>query len=307
MADRVSGGLIGLLVGDALGVPYEFHPALEIPGLDEIEFAPPPDFRRSHRSVKPGTWSDDGSLALCLLASLLHSDGFDPRNFANRAVNWAECGYLAVDGHVFDIGNQTAESLRRLRDGADPLSAGGTHEASQGNGSLMRTLPLALWHRGSDEELVAMAQDQSRITHGHPVVLVSCALYCLWARQIMVDAADPWQAAVDRLADIYGPLSPLRNVLEQAVLPHGARPVRGSGYVLDSLFATRHLLRAGSFEQVVKQAVALGEDTDTTACIAGGLAGLRDGADAIPARWREALRGWEAVAPLHEALMVRWN
>jgi ADP-ribosylglycohydrolase len=112
--DRIAGGLHGLLIGDALGVPYEFHEAAELPPPALIDFDPPPSFDRAHKGVPPGTWSDDGAQALCLLSSLLACDGLDLRNFAGQLVNWAALGYLAVDGHVFDIGIQTQRALQAL-------------------------------------------------------------------------------------------------------------------------------------------------------------------------------------------------
>lgn len=296
--DRISGGLIGLLVGDALGVPYEFHPASDIPPLDLIEFEPPPGFHRAHLGTPPGTWSDDGAQALCLLASLQHAQGFDPADFARRLLNWNDHGYMAVDSRVFDIGNQTSRALSELRAGVPPLDAGSDDEYSQGNGSLMRVLPLVLWHRGPDEELVRLAHDQSRVTHGHVTVQACCALYCLWARRILDQAQDPWAAAVAGLRAIYRDLPVFRDALDGAIRPEAARVPRGSGFVLDCLFSARHALAAGSYEQVVKAAITLGEDTDTTACVAGGLAGLRDGVEAIPIRWRDALRGKELLVPL---------
>ncbi len=303
--DRIVGGLTGLLVGDALGVPYEFHPALDIPGLDQIEFTPPGDFRRAHGGVKPGTWSDDGAQALCLLATLLHCDGFDARNFANRLINWRDHGYLAVDGLVFDVGNQTAEAIGRLRKGVEPLKAGGEAEFSQGNGSLMRVLPLALWRSGSDEALIRDAHDQSRVTHGHPVVLVCCALYCLWARRLLEEHPQPWTDALAALRAIYAGEPRLREALEDGVRPDAIHAPGGSGFVVDSLFSAREALKAGAYEIVVKTAVSYGEDTDTTACIAGGLAGIRDGVEAIPRRWRDGLRGQEDLAPLLAGLLAR--
>src|SRR5688572_5012256 len=110
-AGRLEGGLVGLLVGDALGVPYEFHDAEEIPPADQIEMAPPPGFARAHASVPPGTWSDDGAHALCLLASLLHAGRLDVDDLGRRLVNWLEHGYLAVDHDVFDVGMQTRVAL----------------------------------------------------------------------------------------------------------------------------------------------------------------------------------------------------
>src|SRR4051812_10969833 len=122
--DRLAGGLFGLLVGDALGVPYEFSPPEKIPGAHLIEMVPPNDFRRAHRGVPAGTWSDDGAQALCLLASLLDQGRLDVADFSRRLVAWYEDGYMAVDGRVFDVGVQTSGALRALMGGAAPLEAG---------------------------------------------------------------------------------------------------------------------------------------------------------------------------------------
>jgi ADP-ribosylglycohydrolase len=272
VAERIAGGLIGLLVGDALGVPYEFHPAADIPPPELIEFEPPAGFHRAHADTPPGTWSDDGAQALCLLASLQHARGFDPADFARRLLNWQEHGYMAVDSRVFDIGIQTSRALAELRAGAAPLEAGSDDEYSQGNGSLMRVLPLVLWHRGPDAALVRLAHDQSRITHGHVTVQACCALYCLWARRILDQAADPWAEAVAGLRATYRDWPVFRAALDGTIRPEAARVPSGSGFVLDCLFSARHALAAGGYEGVVKYAIALGEDTDTTACVAGGQA-----------------------------------
>jgi ADP-ribosylglycohydrolase len=169
----------------------------------------------------------------------------------------------------------------------------------------MRVLPLALWHRGADAGLVADACAQSRVTHGHPRAQACCALYCLWARRTLEEAADPWAAAVAALRDLLPGDSPLRFELEWAIRPDDPPGGGGSGYVVDCLRSARGALGAGAYEQVVRAAVALGHDTDTTAAVAGGIAGLRDGLGAIPARWREGLRGRELYEPLLNALRGR--
>ena len=306
LRDRIEGGLIGLLVGDALGVPYEFHPPEQIPPLDAIEFVPPAGFQRAHAGVPPGTWSDDGAQALALLASLLDCGGFDADDFGRRLVAWYERGVLAVGGHVFDVGIQTAQAIRAMMAGAPAATAGSTDERANGNGSLMRVLPLALWHRGGDAELVADAQAQSRVTHGHLRSQICCALYCLWARRVLDDTPDPWQAAVATLRALYGAGSPELAELEFHIRPDDPPEGQGSGYVVDCLRSARLALAAGGYEQVVKAAIALGHDTDTTACVAGGIAGLRDGLGAIPDRWRTQLRGQELLAPLRDALL-QWR
>ena len=303
--NRLKGGLYGLLIGDALGVPYEFHPPSAIPSRELIDMTPPTRFRRSHASVKPGTWSDDGALALCLLDSLIEKDGLDLANLATKFLEWGSNGYLAVDGRVFDIGNQTSRALENLKSGMSPETAGPSDVRSNGNGSLMRALPLALWHRGSDEELVRLAHAQSLLTHGHVHAQVCCALYVMVARCLLEGYAmsDAWDRAEEELARIYGetPFGRALDFVHAATL----REPQGSGYVVDSLWSAKSVCQESTFAGVVKAAVALGNDTDTTACIAGGLAGIHFGFDAIPLRWMDILRGRDLVKPLERILLLR--
>jgi len=303
---RVEGGIYGLLIGDALGVPFEFKQPHEIPELSLIEMQPPRGYRRSHGLVPPGTYSDDGAQALCLLASLLHCGQLNLGDFADRLLRWFEHGYLAVDSKVFDVGMQTGRALRLIRGGMSPELAGGRDERSNGNGSLMRVLPLALWHQGTDLELVHDAHRSSLPTHGHPRSQACCALYCLWARAVLVDAPRPYDAALEGLRAIYR-ATPAFQEQSHELLHHilRAAPVTGSGYVVDALRSALSVSSAGTYEEVVRRAIRLGNDTDTTAAIAGGIAGVRVGLGGIPERWRQQLRGDELVRPLVDALVAR--
>jgi ADP-ribosyl-[dinitrogen reductase] hydrolase len=298
-AKLLEAGVLGLLIGDALGVPYEFHKSREIPPVEQIEYQPPDGFVRAHAGVPPGTWSDDGAQALCLLDSLLELGHFDPADLAQRLLRWYSDGYMAVDANVFDIGITTARALRTIKLGrTHPLDAGPDGSYDNGNGALMRVLPLALWHEGTDKELVRDAHLQSRITHGHLRSQDCCALYCLWARNIVAGAPQPWEAAVASIREIYKCEPGATEELEWNLRPDDPPAGTGSGYVVDSIRSARWALEQGSYEQVVKAAISLGNDTDTTACIAGGLAAIRDGADAIPQRWLDGLRGREILDPL---------
>jgi ADP-ribosylglycohydrolase len=306
--DRVRGAFYGLLIGDALGVPYEFNPPQRLPSLHEIDMTPPAGFARSHARVPPGTWSDDGAQALALLDSLLTCGRLDLDDFAQRLIGWYRSGRYAVGGDVFDVGIQTRAAIERLERGVPPHEAGGAHALENGNGSLMRVAPLALWHTGSDEQLVADAHAQSLPTHRHPRSQVACAFLCLVLREVLDGAADP-DAAVSnaeaKLQKCYATQPAHAQELKiicNAV--HRSAPT-GTGYVVDTLWSALHVARHATFAEAIRAAVALGYDTDTTACVAGAIAGAVRGYSAIPQAWLDALRGRSAVDELIARLCQR--
>ena len=304
LRDRVAGGLIGLLVGDALGVPYEFHPPHALPPEAEIDMTPPRGFRRAHVGVPPGTWSDDGAQALILLDSLLANDDLDLAHFANGLRRWLHEGFCAVNRSVFDIGGQTSSAINRLGNGVPPEQAGPATERDNGNGSLMRVLPLVLWHGGDDVELVRLAARQSLPTHGHMQSQVCCAMYCLWARATLQGQAQPWDWAVQRLRALAPEAGLAMDEVERVLDPVNAETIGGTGYVLDTLWSARAaVLETADYAACVRRAIRYGHDTDTTACVAGGIAGLMHGFEAIPRPWRDALRGQEILQPLLEGLL----
>ncbi len=305
-SSRIEGGLYGLLVGDALGVPYEFHAPQALPPRSALEMVPPGDFRRAHRGVPPGTWSDDGAQALALLDSLLTRRGLDLDDFGARLLSWFEQGSYTPDGRVFDVGVQTSIALRALAGGASPERSGPAGERDNGNGSLMRVLPVALFHRGTDAELCDLAERSCLPTHGHLRARVCCAVYCLWARHELAGISDAYTRAVRELRARWADDPARTEVLEWHVRPDDTGPGGGSGYVVDTLRSARACLAESSYEGAVKAAIALGHDTDTTACVVGGIAGIRWGHEGIPARMRAALQGAEVVAPL-VARLLAWH
>jgi len=302
-SERIEGGLVGLLVGDALGVPYEFKTADQLQACAAIDMQPAHDFDRSHPGVPPGTWSDDGAQALCLLESLMTCGKLDADDFARRLLDWYTRGHLAVDGHVFDIGIQTQAALARMLQGTPPLSAAARAESANGNGALMRVLPLALWSRGDDAELVRDARLSSAVTHGHLRSQLCCALYCLWIRRLLHGAPDAWNEALAALRHLTRDDAEAQLELAEHIRPELPPERPGSGYVVDTLRSARWLCEQADYEAVVLAAVRLGSDTDTTAAVAGGAAGVRWGVQGIPARWRDALRGRELLDPLRSRLL----
>lgn len=286
-------GLEGLLIGDALGVPYEFSRADQIPARDHIEFMPPEGFDRAHVGTPPGTWSDDGAQALCVLESIL--DGSGSKGFAERLVAWRDKGYKAVDNRVFDIGNTTEKAIRKLKEGVRYCDAG--MPDGEGNGALMRTLPVALLYTEAND-IVKQAMYYSQVTHASAMSLICCAQYALWAKYLSEGHVDAWDIAAKLLQDT------LPKGLITAFVMHihkQADSPQGSGHVVDSLHSAKYAVDNGTdYESTVKIAIQLGDDTDTTAAIAGGIAGIKY--QDIPDRWRQGLRGRNLLDPLLEKL-----
>ena len=159
--NQILDGLVGLCIGDALGVPVEFSKRAELtrePVTDMIG-------KRRPYFQPPGTWSDDSSLALCLVESLCH--GFDPHDMAARFCRWYYDAYWTPHGSVFDVGGATRIALLRLKQGVEPKEAGGKGEFDNGNGSLMRILPLAYYLQQIQDTSTRfhMIHDVSAITH----------------------------------------------------------------------------------------------------------------------------------------------
>ncbi len=314
--DRIAGGLYGLLIGDALGVPYEFYEAEKLPPCDEIEMIPPAGFRKTYENVAAGTWSDDGAQALCLFQSLLDQNGFCLEDFSDRVLSWYEDGVWAVGGEVFDVGIQTAYALRGYKNGLLPEECGMLNPDGKGNGALMRVLPLVLWHsvHGSPDkeqrtkELVEDAHRQCLITHGHVCNQVCCALYCLAAQELMegLDVHEAIEAGLGALRRSYRDLPEYEQELEWSIRPDQTWEGTGTGYVVDCLrSAFMIFLQASDYEDGVKRAVLLGNDTDTTACVAGGLLGIRYGVQGIPDRWMSMLREREKADELLKRCLER--
>ncbi|HUG48953.1 MAG TPA: ADP-ribosylglycohydrolase family protein [Candidatus Limnocylindria bacterium] len=300
LAERLTGAVWGHLVGDAMGVPYEFQDASAI---GEVRWGEQGTYGQS-----PGTWSDDGALMLALLDSLLET-GFDTDDQGRRALAWYREGRYTPDGDGhFDIGNATREALLGIERGTPAEHAGPAHEQAGGNGSLMRILPVALvGHAAPAEVLVEQAHRASKVTHGHARPQVACALYVLVARRLLTGAGG-------RAKALAGARKELRALYEShplggeflSALEHleGWTERQGRGRVWDSSWsAWEAFAGAHSYQETVERAIGYGNDTDTTAAIAGGLAGIRWGIGGIPVEWLDGMRGKDIVAPFIARLL----
>jgi len=300
-------GLWGLLVGDAVGVPYEFHPPQALPPLEAIDLVPLRGFPRAHAGVPPGTWSDDGAQALALLDTLVSTGEVDLKHFAGNIKAWLHEGRFAVNRSVFDVGRQTATAINRLMAGVAPEQAGPATEQDNGNGALMRVFPLLMHSWPSAHYLAHAATQQAKVTHGHPRSHAACAAFCLWVGALhRWGPEQAWEVAEDIMqsptfADDAG-LS--EEEIEFVFDPTWRKKARGTGYVVDTLWSARIAVEeTGDYASCIRRAIAFGHDTDTTAAVAGAAAGVLYGLDGIPAAWREALRGRDVLDPL----MARWR
>lgn len=295
--------LLGLAVGDALGVPVEFI------GRDARRRDPVVDMRGYGTHHQPaGTWSDDSSLTFCL-AETLATKGYDLADAAQRFVRWQDEAYWTAHGRVFDIGIATGEALQCLRRGRKPEHAGGTGEYGNGNGSLMRILPLVFAIKDlSITERFQAVREVSSITHGHIRSIMACFIYLELARELVAGfdkqaAYNAMQQTVNAFFETEGVGSELEvrqfhRILENAYGDFVIQPltaykeaeIKSSGYVVHTLEAALWcLLTHDTYAATVLAAVNLGDDTDTTGAVAGGLAGLAYGEAAIPAEWLATL------------------
>lgn len=293
--DRLAGGVWGHLVGDAMGVPYEFGPPVP---LEQVRWGQ----QAAQRAQPPGTWSDDGGLMLALLDSLVQG-AFDTKDQARRALDWWR-GEAYKPGPVFDIGIATRGALGRIERGIEPEDAGAAGEHENGNGSLMRILPIALvGHQAPDAELVSQAMRASSLTHRHPRSRVTCAVYVLAACQFLRGArlrASALAKAFDTVAATVGEAE-LREL--DVLKRYPART--GSGYVVDCFWSAWEAFSGGeSYRSVIERAIAYGNDADTTASVAGGLAGIYWGKSGIPDEWLNAMRGRDIVEPILGKLLA---
>ena len=304
--ERIEGGIWGLLVGDALGVPFEFCHHASLPDITILDYELPFGYAKSHAHVPVGTWSDDGAQSLCLLLSLVDKNRLDLEDFAASLIRWYDHGFMAVDGFAFDVGNQTCEALNRIKAGVSPYESGLSGSFNNGNGSLMRCLPLSLIHNGSDEELIELAHMQSLVTHAHKRSLVCCALYCLWARYELQQRPESWNDAVEKLRNYYQSDPLFMSEFEQ-VINYNTDKCHGGSYVVDTLHSVRIACMEPSFEEIIKRAIHFGNDTDTVASLAGGIGGIRHKMHGIPYRWKSRLRGLKILFPILQRLCLDWE
>jgi ADP-ribosyl-[dinitrogen reductase] hydrolase len=301
--------ILGVIVGDALGVPVEFKSRIQIdanPVTSMIGYGT--------YNLPEGTWSDDSSLTLCLVQAI--SDGFDLEKIGQHFVRWLFYNYWTPLGNVFDVGIATRQAIYALKSGTKAELAGNTDENSNGNGSLMRILPLLFYIKNkSAKERFDITKNVSAITHGHIRSVLACFYYLEFAR-LICEGQTKLEAYRNTNEILNAKLKELKIEKEEkntfARILNGnlsalqRAEIRGSGYVIHSLEASLWcLLTSSSYTEAVLKAVNLGEDTDTTGAITGGLAGLVYGEEAIPEKWIEQIARIEDIETIIEQFKLK--
>jgi ADP-ribosyl-[dinitrogen reductase] hydrolase len=300
LVSRSRGSLLGLAAGDALGTTLEFQP----PGT----FAPITDMVGGGPfHLKPGQWTDDTSMALCLATSLVECGGFDGRDQMGRYLRWRDAGYLSSTGQCFDIGNTVAAALRHFERTGDPLS-GPTSPMTAGNGSLMRLAPIPLFFGSDPKRAIERAVDSSRTTHGATEAIDACRFMAgLIVGALQGRSKDELLSAgfcpVDGLWEAQ-PLGPAIAEIASGSFRRKQPPqIQGTGYVVRSLEAALWAFHhSDDFREGALLAVNLGDDADTTGAIYGQLAGAYYGVESIPASWLGCLAERKLITSLADHL-----
>ena len=300
----VKDGLLGLAIGDALGVPYEFMDKKKIEKLeikDMVGSDTPHEGLGQWSSVIPsGSWSDDTSMTLATMTAMIEDKGeIIYTTMMNHYIDWLTKGkYTSLD-KAFGLGNITYQAIKRYTKGVKPPQCGGTGIRDNGNGSLMRILPLSLYcimNELTESETKNIISESSAITHGHDISKMSCFIYTEFLKYLL-EKKDP-DLALDEVKKIdyslYFSKEAIKEhdkILKKDFKNKDFQEIVGSGYVVDTLeCALYSILNTDSYEEAVKMAIKTGYDTDTIAAVTGSIAGIMYGYQSIPKNWIDKLK-----------------
>lgn len=292
--ERAIGAMLGLAIGDAIGTTAEFQARGSFLALQDMVGGGP-------FQLQAGQWTDDTSMALCLAESLI-DHGFDRHDQLNRYLDWWENGYLSSTGQCFDIGATTAAALARYRDTGN-TRPGSSDPDEAGNGCIMRLAPVVLYFQDSPEQAIHHAAEQSKATHRAPECLMACQLMAETLLRALQGKPKDEVLAPSALNLEWTP--GLRAIAQGQYRSKTADEIQGTGYVVRSLEAALWCFaRTHSYADCVLAAANLGDDADTTAAVAGQIAGAYYGVEAIPQAWRERVHMAAEIAYIALALVA---
>jgi ADP-ribosyl-[dinitrogen reductase] hydrolase len=296
--DRFRGCLLGLACGDAVGTTVEF--------CARGTFAPVTDMVGGGVfGLKPGEWTDDTSMALCLASSLTELGRFDPADQMKRYWKWVDQGYLSSNGRCFDVGNTVYDALERFRETGEPFS-GSTDPWSAGNGCIMRLAPVPMFFYPNREQALVMSAESARTTHGAAECVEACRLLGGMLFRALSGASKA-EALVDH--GVTGlSCEKIQALARGDYRSKSEREIAGSGYVVRSLEAALWCFwQAADFREAILRAANLGDDADTTAAVCGQVAGAHYGESGIPKGWLDRLVMREEIRALADKLWQKGN
>ncbi len=290
---KVKDGVIAHAIGDAFGVPVEFvereellkHPITTMKG-DGSHYMP------------KGFFSDDTSMSLALMDSYIRNKKFDYNDIMDSFVNWINKGKYTPGGKAFDVGSTCLNAIKNYAiNKLPPLECGINEFSANGNGSLMRILPLAYYFyykKTPEEEIYTLTKNISSLTHSHEISIMACFIYINYVLLIL-KGKDKYSAYnMLRLVD-YSMFSKktrevFNRILKSDIRKLNINEIKSTGYVVDTLEASLWvILNAKNYKEAIIGAVNLGGDTDTIGAITGSMAGIIYGYESIPEKWKETL------------------
>ena len=304
-------GFLGFVVGDALGVPFEFKTRVQ---MEQQPFADMIEYGTHHMPM--GTWSDDTSMTVATMDSIVQNQTIDYNDMMTRFMMWLKRGDYTATDRVFDVGNTVLAALDEYSIGKPPIQCGRRGEHSNGNGSLMRMFPVAyyIWQNHLEEaEATKLVNEVSSLTHAHPISQLGCKIYCDYLGHIM-DGEDKYYAYYliqqNDYSQYYPPeaVAAYQRILDGSIITEPKSRISGSGYVVDSLEASIWAsFNSNSYQEAVTKAINLGDDTDTVAAITGSIAGTMYGVDNIPKEWLRQIKKVDSLVNLCEEFTNQAN
>ena len=302
-------GIMGVVVGDALGGPVQFE------SREEVARHPVTGMRGYGTFNLPkGSWTDDSSLTIALLESIRRVGKIDLDDIMGNFMKWLYDGEFTPYGESYDIGRGTMQAINRYSKNRKAKKCGGDEEWNNGNGSLMRIMPACIYctvmessGMYSDRDAIDAIHSVGGLTHAHIRSNIACGLYFFMAKYILFREGSLQESILEGLTQGFAFYESyladkenlhyydrLKDMETFKSLP--SEKIKSTGYVVDALeAAVWSLLTTGSFNQALLKAVNLGDDTDTVGAIAGGLAGLYYGYDSIPEEWLSAIKRREWI------------
>jgi len=292
----IKGMLLGLAAGDALGVPVEFE------SRATLKANPVLGMRSFGSWQQPaGTWSDDTSLTIAAMESIARLRRIDYQDIMENFLRWYEEDAFTATGERFDIGNTTRSAIMKFKaKTSPPTKCGSTEETSNGNGSLMRILPASLYLYGTRGKIggdeLKIIHEFSALTHGHIISCMACGIYSLITAQILdgKNISEAFTLGIDDAKNFYGADEAFKHfsqLCDKNFALQSEDKISSTGYVVSTLEAALWcLLNTDDYKTLALKAVNLGQDTDTIAAVAGGLAGIIYGVESIPTEWLTTLK-----------------